>query len=338
MKIKLFTHYDLDGASCYLVFRKLMPFVYCNYTIIKNYNNLSDIRTYIDSEEYRNYDYTFFTDLNITDMELLSEIIPHTIKGSQFPFVFIDHHINSTKYLKDMSNDNIHHIFTKISLPNKNGVEINQCGATLLYKYLTNKDNFIENEKLRSCKKSKELECYLRNVRRHDVGEFTKDSEELDTIYKFFNFYMFTKYFEQGNILSFIPDKNNKDKVNYIFTPQIIMVLDSLNASNSAYIKEKCNAIRKIKIENYNVGLIFADRLVNEISSNQFRQKDNIYDIMMIVELSNGSVSLRSKNESDVDVSKIATQLGGGGQLHAAGFNLFNEQAKDIKTKVKKSF
>ena len=97
MKIKLFTHTDLDGAGCAILGvlaygRENINIEYCDY------NNVDDkIKNYILSDEYQDYSQTFITDISVN--EEIAKMI-NNIKLTTTEFILIDHH-QTAKWLSD---------------------------------------------------------------------------------------------------------------------------------------------------------------------------------------------------------------------------------------------
>ena len=333
MRIKIFTHNDLDGINCIVTLKKLMPKVYVNYSILQyDGNSEKAIREYVEKEEYKKFDYTFITDLNFTNTEFLKWI--GSMCDNIYGFVFIDHHKNTEEFFKPYNNKRI---FVKSEL-SYSGKVIPQCGSTLLYNWLTNRDNFIRGkDKMYPSYKNEEFEVYLNLVRSYDTWTWKENNlfmaVDLDRIFKFIGFFNFIKFLFDGTLIKIEKDENDKIKIE--FTEIITEIINTLKFTEKKYIDTMISNIKSMKIDKIPTAVIFAENSTNLISDRIFDNPENEYKIVMTVDINNGNVSLRSRDDN-IDVSIIATEFGGGGHVHASGFNMFEEKAKDIKSKIKR--
>jgi len=87
MKVKLFTHTDLDGVSCGIIGKLAFPEINIEYC---DYDNVNDkIKQYIESEEYKDYDTIFITDISVN--EEVAKLIDNVFT-QEHEFVLLDHH------------------------------------------------------------------------------------------------------------------------------------------------------------------------------------------------------------------------------------------------------
>ncbi len=87
MRVKLFTHTDLDGIGCAVLGKLAFKNIDISYV---DYNNVNDIvLEFINNKEYDNYDHIYITDISIN--EDVSEIIHNTNPLNEI-LTILDHH------------------------------------------------------------------------------------------------------------------------------------------------------------------------------------------------------------------------------------------------------
>ena len=190
----LFTHDDLDGVSCGVVLESAKG-IWLARTNYMNYDNIDiDFRHFIESEEYKNFDLIFMTDISIKqDVELIN-LINSTIADK---FVLLDHH-KTAEWLNEYKWATVK-------------TELNgrlTCGTELVFQYI--KDNnildvnkgieelfteFVELVRLYDTYDFKRIDRYDAeqasmadnaqdlNTYMHFVGVMNFDSEIIDNIY-----------------------------------------------------------------------------------------------------------------------------------------------------------
>lgn len=146
MKVKLFTHDDLDGLGCAIVAKykfEDLDVEYCNYDEVDD-----KVRKFITEESHK-YDRVFITDISVNEdiAKDIEEYIPHITN-------LIDHHATSewlNKY-KWANVNPLHEDSTKSS------------GTTMLWDYLN---------------QPKELYDFVEKVRRYDTWEWSTKFNDL---------------------------------------------------------------------------------------------------------------------------------------------------------------
>jgi oligoribonuclease NrnB/cAMP/cGMP phosphodiesterase (DHH superfamily) len=285
MKIKLFTHNDLDGKGCAV----LAHLVTDNVDIEEcSYNNVNEkVKRFIDNEEYEGYTDIFITDLSV------SEEIAEKIEGLYKYIRLIDHHKTAmwlNKYdwctVEEITNDEL------------------ECGTSLFYKHISCYLPLKTDNKM--------LKDFVEAVRLYDTwqwktnfgGQFAKDLNDLSEILKD----------------NFVAEMVDKIKQNELFITDVSYHLLYYKRKDiEEYIEYKIsNAIMKCDKDKNVFYVVMCDRkdCTSELGSKLLDTHD--VDYAMIVY--DGGIALRSKG--DFDVSIIAEKNGGGGHKNAAGYKL----------------
>lgn len=305
MRIKLFTHNDLDGVGCtilsYLTFGKDNVSVdHCGYNDINE-----KVKEFVVAENYKNFDYIYITDISIS--EEVAELIQTTEK-----FQLLDHHptaLNLNKYE-----------WCTVQIENNNE---KTSGTRMFFDYLLSK-GFLQNSKTYKIDGCYNLKCFVENVRKYDTWLWkTKYNDEepkmwndllyimgrdefIESIlyrvvsYSCFDFCDFDlkllKY-RQNDINNYI-EKKNKELVKKGFKP---------NDSSPLYY----------------VGFVFAENYISELGNNLAEMNT---DLDFIIIITNGkTISYRGIKDT-IDLGKdVASVFGGGGHPKAAGSQISEE-------------
>lgn len=97
------------------------------------------------------------------------------------------------------------------------------------------------------------------------------------------------------------------------------------------YFERKNEQLRIYQYQNYKIGVVFAERYQSELGM-LLQEKNPQVDFIAMINIG-GGVSLRTQKE-DVDLSLIASILGGGGHKKASGFGISEEQKISIVKQI----
>lgn len=324
----LFTHDDLDGAACELVFlsRKYFSFTLIRNKIIRCSNNNVDqmVQHALDDGTIDNYSTIYFTDI-APSKELVIEL--NDKLGNNL--IIIDHH-KTNLYINDIVKNS--YIVTEIQ-PGKMA-----CGASLLldhfYGSRIEHDNFKENFVRESISFMRD---FVEMVRLYDTYEWKKNNDEhpyrLNVFFKMFGPDMFIQHYT-----SKIDDvrKLYQSSITEILPLPPVLSYDEMRFID-AIIERQQKAIDSITLDDVQVidikGVKAAIMLaplgadVNEIA-NQFLSKYKEVDIFIEADIKRGAWSFRSLDPK-FDVSSYAKQIGGGGHPCAAGAQM-DYNLKDV--------
>ena len=302
-RIKLFTHTDLDGIGCSLLFLK-------NNKISKedieylDYTNINEtITEFIYSCEYKNYDKIYITDISVD--EDIAETIDYINKNESVQFILYDHH----KTALPLNEYN----WAKVVVEEDN---IKTCGTSLLYH---NEFNTIG------------LEDFVETIRQWDTWDWSivKDGYKANHL----NTLLFI--FKRDKFIELCASNDyNVDKIINNELSKCLLEIEGRNKKD--YIKRKSqtgvNMVLSIPINNikreYNVYLVCADKYISELG-NTICKKNPEYDLCIMIDLDRRALSYRSVKE-DIDCSEIAKYFNGGGHPRTAGSEFLYVSKKNL--------
>ena len=301
MKVKLFTHTDLDGVGAAI----LAKAVYGNDVDIEycDYDNINEkLIEFINNEEY-----TKFTRIYITDISFNEEVGEQLdiINSKNTKILMVDHHRTakwiSEKYkwatvVEEIDNEKT-------------------CGTYLFHILLI-------GENRTNMKILKRFEDFVEKVRRYDTWEWTTKyndiiPKQLNDILQILGIERFVEKY-----LNFF--KKYK-KVWFDKTDSLLLTLRQEEINR--HIDKKEEQIIVKEIQNYKVGIVFGDRFRSELGNSLARKHPEL-DFIAIIDPST-HVSLRTIKE-DIDLGLIAKEFGGGGHPKAAGFTIDYSLKEDI--------
>lgn len=293
MKDLLISHVaDIDGVSP-VILMKL-----CKINFDYELKDIYELEEYLDNllEE----DLSFYNNIYIVDLT-----VPENI------YVKINNSIYKEKF-KVFD----HHRTHMYALNNKYAtLDINECGTSLFYKYLSKKYKFRKNTKK-----------YIEHVKNIDLWLWKEKNDPLaKQLSDLFYIYGKTKYIEEMY-------KKLKKRKKFKLSKIENTILKIEQEKIDRYILKKEKDMIIINYQNYKAGIIFNELYKSELG-NQLSINNPDLDFIIMINLS-GGISLRTNK--DIDLSLIASTLGGGGHKKASGApipleykeNLINELFK----------
>ena len=305
MKIKLFTHTDLDGIGCailaYLAFgRENVDIEYCDYS------NVNDkVGDFFVKGSPVEYNAVFITDISINN-ELAIYI---TNEASEPRVHLFDHHATALGLNK--------YDWCEVSVMNDT-LDIKTSGTELFYTYLRRHEQFDHL----SVNVIGNIDEFVDIVRDYDTWRWKELGKE-GIVCKQMNdlFYIYgrevfidwaldqilTLKFYRG--ISAFPIYSEKD----------MALLDQKQKEIDTYIEEKNKQLfHRVDEIGHTYGVVFAERYFSELGNRLCELNPDLAYIAMI-DISSGTVSYRTIRD-DIDVGgEIAHAYGGGGHPKAAG-------------------
>lgn len=287
MKDLLISHIsDIDGVSPVILLK--LTKVEFDY-ILKEPHEMDEFVEELLKEDLNSYQNIYITDL------ALSENFYKKIKESGYAYKFkiFDHHKT--------------HLFAK----NYENVviDIEECGTTLFYNYLSKKYKF-----------KKIVEDYIKHVKNLDlwlwVEKFDFMAKELGNI---FDLYGRNTYIEE---MYQKLKRGKKFKWNKFENKILKIEKDTVDR----YLKKKDKELYKIEYDGYLIGAVFSERYRSELG-NYLSSIHPELDLVVMINMS-GGLSLRT--EKDIDISILAQKLNGGGHKKACGAPIEEEVKKSI--------
>lgn len=287
MKDLLISHIsDIDGVSPVILLK--LTKVEFDY-ILKEPHEMDEFVEELLKEDLNSYQNIYITDL------ALSENFYKKIKESGYAYKFkiFDHHKT--------------HLFAK----NYENVviDIEECGTTLFYNYLSKKYKF-----------KKIVEDYIKHVKNLDlwlwVEKFDFMAKELGNI---FDLYGRNTYIEE---MYQKLKRGKKFKWNKFENKILKIEKDTVDR----YLKKKDKELYKIEYDGYLIGTVFSERYRSELG-NYLSSIHPELDLVVMINMS-GGLSLRT--EKDIDISILAQKLNGGGHKKACGAPIEEEVKESI--------
>lgn len=289
MKTLLISHIaDNDGVSPIILLKLVMDDF--DYKLLEIYEVENYVNDLIDSGKYKEYDQIYITDLKLT-MELCEKI--DDIEELKNKLLVFDHH-QSNLFVNDFD-------FATVIVKNEEGRM--ECGTSLFYKYLKNKNpNSILNNEV--------VSNYVELVRENDTWDYLIENE-----YKAKKLGMlFSLYNRERYINSMFT--NLKNNVDVLFSKEENYLLSIEQERMNDYIERKKDKVYFGEINNYKVGIVFAENYRSILGNYLAKYYEEQVDFIIIINLEHG-ISYRTIKE--VNVGEFAKIYGGGGHQKAAG-------------------
>lgn len=289
MKIKLFTHTDLDGVGCAIVMKH--AFEDADYDLCGNHEIDQKVAQFIADKEYVKYDQVFITDISVNknNAEMINQI--HT--EGKTTWKLLDHHATAL-WLNE---------YEWATVKVEHFPDVKASGTSLLDMHL------IDNGQ--ASDKDWNMGQFTEKVRRYDTWEWqTKYSDD---------------HAKQLNDLLYIVGQNQFikrfiDNCDPTFTESEQLLLEIEQKRIDAYVDQKRKQLQKIRIENYMVGVVFAETN-HSIVGNVLAKENPDVEFIAMLNPASGGISYRAVKDT-IDVGAFAKKYGGGGHAKASGSSL----------------
>lgn len=305
MKVKLFSHSDLDGISCGIIGKLAflnIDIEYCDYDNING-----KITNYILDEEYKKYGITFITDISVD--QYVAQSINNVINTSN-KFILLDHH-KTAEFLNKYDWCTV--------VESINGEKT--CGTSLFYYYLID-HGFLQNSRAWKWDKCSNLYQFVESVRKYDTWLWKTKYNEIEP--KMWNDLLYIM--GRDNFIEKIMDIVGF-KYNFGFDEFDFKLLEYKQREIDYYIDSKNKDIIVKEIQGYQVGVVFAERYVSELG-NKLSELHPELDFIAMINPSH-SISYRTV-KNNIDLGLIAGKYKGGGHPQASGSPVDNNMRSKI--------
>jgi oligoribonuclease NrnB/cAMP/cGMP phosphodiesterase (DHH superfamily) len=314
MKVKLFTHTDLDGIGCAVVAKVAFDNVsveYCDYNQINQ-----KIKYFLASVKANDYDRIFITDISVD--EPTAELINSHPLGKQRKIQLIDHH-GTALWLAEkypwaevrVEESNMYRFLEPLEGANRE--KVISSGTSLFYKFLRNKN-------MPSMERNENLKAFAEVVRRYDCWEW-------HNVYK-------NDHPKRLNDLMYLIGRDKfierfTSNPTPTFTDLELTLLDIEQHRINKYIWYRMRDVQTATIQvagkEYNIAYVFAEQHSSLLGNAIAEEYGDKIDFVAIIDVANSKVSLRGIH-SHIDLGKdVAKHFGGGGHPKASGFE-FDEE------------
>lgn len=286
MKIKMFTHTDLDGVGCAILLKRVYPdaeFDLCNYHEIND-----KVCDFYSSGQYEKYDKVFITDISVDqDVAKLIDLLDQDKKA----LVLLDHHATALWLNK--------YKWALVQVDQTDGSKT--AGTSLLYSYFL-QENLIDIDDWNTAQ-------FVEKVRRYDTWEWHNIHKD--------------NHAKELNDLLYIVGQNrfiNRfiDDIDPDFKDSEQLLLEIEQKRIDAYVEKKRKELKKIDKDGFKFGVVFAE--TNQSIVGNILAEENP-DLNAIVMLNPGAagMSLRSIGDRMHVGEYLKFFYGGGGHANAAG-------------------
>ena len=315
MKIKIFTHIDLDGIGCvvlaYLAFGKENVDVeYCNYDDVDD-----KVEAFMENEDlYRSYDSIFITDISVSDQ--VASMIDCLDKVERTVRLF-DHHGTAFRL------DNYFWCTVYEYLD-----AVKTSGTELFYLYLRNSLSLTYGQTSQN-----KISRFVSIVRDYDTWrwkELGEDGHVSKQMNDLFHIYGRDKFIELAmKRIMFSTSPLHQDEW---FSETDLLLLEQKQKDIDIYVEQKEKQIT-VKTDQWGntYGVIFAERYFSELGNRLCEMHPELAYIAMI-DILHGTVSYRAIRDAINLGTEIAHNYGGGGHPKAAGSTFDISWAMDVMT------
>lgn len=303
-KVKLFSHTDLDGYGCNVVAKLALCFLEVDCENL-NYDKINErVEEFFSTKEYEQYSVVYITDISVNGD--VAEIIENKINETGIRVRLLDHHptaIGLNKY--KWATVDIERYGEKIS------------GTRMLYDELSDVIKRVSSEK--GMFNKDRLFDFVEHVRKYDTWLW---KEKYDDI----------KPKQLNDLFFLLGTERFVDKIIRTLKFSLVTVKDFINENKlllelqqekiDRYVEKKNKEIINYKIQEYNVGVVFAEQFQSELG-NRLSEMNPQYDLIAMI--GDKTVSYRTTKDN-IDCGQIAKLFGGGGHPKASGSQISNEK------------
>lgn len=318
MRVKLFTHTDLDGIGCavlaYLAFgRKNVDVEYCDYGDVDE-----KVGDFFVNGSPGEYNAVFITDISINN-ELAMAIDRYAVEDLWHLF---DHHVTAFGLNK--------YDWCEVNVMNDT-LGIKTSGTELLYTYLRNHERFDHL----SANTITNIDRVVDIIRDYDTWRWKELGEEgivCKQVNDLFYIYGGEKFIKWALDQILTLKLYRGISALPIFSDLDTALLDQKQKDIDIYVEEKNKQIKKFTDQWGNsYGVVFAERYFSELGNQLCEMNPDLAYVAMI-DISNGRVSYRSIRDNINLGTEIAHNYGGGGHPKAAGSTFDSTRAMETVT------
>lgn len=311
MKVKLFTHTDLDGLGCYIVASEVLGELNVDVEFCDYHNVNEKLNEYLDNVyAYERVPHDLILITDISPDENTAEKINSMIKSDNIKIKLLDHH-DTALWLN------------KYDWSQVQPIELDDSGKTsgtsLLFDY------FYGEKEL-----SNELAVFAEWVRRYDCWEWKtryNNQQEPYQLNELLKIYGREKFIAEM--------KHRIDKKKELILYEDKMILEQRERELERYVESKNKQIKKIDVGVHTIGVVFAESDLS-ILGNRLCEMNLDIDFVAMINLSHNTISYRAVKD-DVHVGEFAKTYGGGGHPKASGSQFDDVLVNEFISKLLKA-
>ncbi|MGL5507354.1 MAG: DHH family phosphoesterase [Paraclostridium sp.] len=309
MKVKVFTHTDLDGIGSVVLLSVLLDaeveYECHGYATID-----SAVSGYFKDKKFLDYDMTLITDISIRKDFAVEAVSRMWNLGHKVGL--LDHH-PTAEFLNQKLWANV-----QTEKPN--------CGTSLTYEYIVR----AFEEEIRNFDPAilKDVNKFVELVSQWDTWLWAetgnKTAKELNDLY-----YMYGREYFLENMITKLKEGDG------LFDSSDVKALEIRQKQIDKYIETKAKQLMLVDnaYKSLTAGVVYAEDFISELGHELLAEFDEI-DYVMMINMGQRTASLRAREEDNVDVEAIAASYGGGGHIKSAGFRfstkIYDDTMMDI--------
>lgn len=319
LKKLLFTHTDLDGAGCRILYE-----VY-NHSLVKgeDYDVIHVGKPADIDEAFKNAmnRIDINTEITFGDISPLPTEFMEQVKADGYHIEIYDHHETAFP---------IQQIFENAVIIPKNPLGKMECGTSLMYIEYVNRAEYDKVSYVSDPKRTL-LPTFVENVRSYDTYEFKEtgniQARKFNILFFLLGMNSFCDHYIKRLTKEDITDEDNE-----LFLDIVMPFIEARMAEEQAAIdKFTIDQICDLGINGKNIGFTINTFGANFSElANQWLAKHPEYDALVNFSLPYGTFSFRTVKD-DINLAQdFALVLGGGGHPKAAGASLDEETGDQI--------
>ena len=293
---RLFTHNDLDGVACGILFRLAF-----GEKADVRYNSVSglnfQVEKYFDrmNDRMKKEDHLYITDLSVNheNTEKINQFVNEGGKAK-----LIDHH-KTAMHFNEYS-------WGRVKVEDESGTLTS--AASLVYDYLVQENHLIKNGS---------LDEFVELVRQYDTWDWdilkNYKAKNLNDLF----FMVSIEEFEER----MVPRLTSGDRFDYDDFEKKLLEMEEDKIER--YIRRKKREIIQIETDGLFGGVVHAESYHSELGNELGKEYPHL-DYIAILNLGGKKISFRTILD-DVDVSSVAGEFGGGGHAKASGCSMNKE-------------
>lgn len=327
MKVKLFTHTDLDGCGCAIVANNAFSDVdveYCNYDEINE-----KILDFLENDKPTNYDRIFITDISFN--EEVAERLDLIHRGGVSGVQLVDHHPTALWLAEKypmwchvrVEESNLAPLQPEGVFNYSPRKHVASSGTTLFYKFLRNKH-------IPCIERNLTLKAFAEAVRRYDTWEWhniygNDHPKRLNDLLYLIGQEKFVERFSNNPLPT--------------FTDTELTLLEVEEFRCKSYIEKKILEAEFTTVtvggKEYRVAYVFAEQY-GSLLGNVIAEKYPSMDFVALIDASCDKVSIRGIHDHLDLGNDVAMVLGqyhktnGGGHKKACAFSFTREISSDV--------
>ncbi|MCM3573878.1 DHHA1 domain-containing protein [Mesobacillus subterraneus] len=293
---RLFTHNDLDGVACGILFRLAF-----GEKADVRYNSVSglnfQVEKYFDrmNDRMKKEDHLYITDLSVNheNTEKINQFVNEGGKAK-----LIDHH-KTAMHFNEYS-------WGRVIVEDESGTLTS--AASLVYDYLVQENHLVKNGS---------LDEFVELVRQYDTWDWdilkNYKAKNLNDLF----FMVSIEEFEER----MVPRLTSGDRFDYDDFEKKLLEMEEDKIER--YIRRKKREIIQIETDGLYGGVVHAESYHSELGNELGKEYPHL-DYIAILNLGGKKISFRTIHD-DVDVSAVAGEFGGGGHAKASGCSINKE-------------